>query len=114
MQVLQKRLNILNHNNVIQETISSQQTEEDEKQKLVEKADLMEHLILESTPKNLKSNTRNILNYLKNSQGLMHWTPKGELIYKGKNVKNSNVLDLIKSLQTPSNKPHPPGFDMFL
>ncbi|GBN62190.1 hypothetical protein AVEN_77211-1 [Araneus ventricosus] len=44
----------------------------------------------------------------------MHWTPKGEFIYKGKNVKNSNALDLIKSLQTPSNKPHPQGFDMFL
>ncbi|GBO37329.1 hypothetical protein AVEN_144341-1 [Araneus ventricosus] len=115
MQVLQKRLNILDHNNVVQETISeAPHTEEEEKQDLVEKSDLMEQLILESAPKNLKSNTRNILNYVKKSQDLMHWTPKGELIYKGKNVKHSNVLDLIKSLQTSSNKAHPPGFDMFL
>ncbi|GBM79339.1 hypothetical protein AVEN_32953-1 [Araneus ventricosus] len=79
MQVLQKRLNTSDHNNVVQETISeaasTQHTEE--KQDLVEKSDLMEHLILESAPKNLKSNTRNILNYFKNSQDLMHWTPKG-------------------------------------
>ncbi|GBN27372.1 hypothetical protein AVEN_80268-1 [Araneus ventricosus] len=91
MQVLQKRLNILDHNNVAQETISeaaSAQHTEEEKQDLVKKPDLMEHFILESSPKNLKSNTQNILNYLKNSQDLMHWTPKGELIYKGKNVKN--------------------------
>ncbi|GBM50968.1 hypothetical protein AVEN_114619-1 [Araneus ventricosus] len=101
MQVLQKRLNILDHNNVVQETISeavsAQHTEEEEKHDLVEKTDLLQHLILESAPKNLKSNTRNILNYLKNSQNLMHWSPKGELFYKGKNVKNSNVLELIKS-----------------
>ncbi|GBO00331.1 hypothetical protein AVEN_26817-1 [Araneus ventricosus] len=113
IQVLQKRLNILDHNNIVQETISEAPHTE-EKQDLVEKSDLMEHLILESAPKNLKSNTRNILNYLKNSQDLMRWTPKGELIYKGNNVKNSNVLDLIKSLQTSFNKAHPPGFDMFL
>ncbi|GBN38846.1 hypothetical protein AVEN_265125-1 [Araneus ventricosus] len=52
MQVLQKRLNILDHNNVVQETISeaasAQPTEE--KQDLVEKSDLMELLILESAP----------------------------------------------------------------
>ncbi|GBN07491.1 hypothetical protein AVEN_161198-1 [Araneus ventricosus] len=47
MQVLQKRLNILDHNNVVQETISeAPHTEEEEKQDLVEKSDLMEHLIL--------------------------------------------------------------------
>ncbi|GBM77778.1 hypothetical protein AVEN_231583-1 [Araneus ventricosus] len=81
MQVLQKKLNILDHNNkVVQETISeaalTQHTEE--------KEDLMEHLILESASKNLKSNTQNILNNLKDYQDLMHWSSNGELIYRGK------------------------------
>lgn len=117
MQVLQKRLSILDHNNGLQETFpepvsAPQQTEET--QDLVEKQDEIENLILESAPKNLKSNTRNILNYLKkNSRDVMHWTSNGELIYRGSNVKNSNVLDLIKTLQTASNTPRPPGFDVF-
>ncbi|GBM69440.1 hypothetical protein AVEN_165462-1 [Araneus ventricosus] len=111
MQILQKILNILDHNKVVQETIpepvSDQNTEE-------EKKDVIENLILESALQNLKSNNRNILNYLKNSQDEKHWTSDGELIFKGHNVKNSNVLDLIKPLQTPFNKPHPQGFGMFL
>ncbi|GBN37973.1 hypothetical protein AVEN_255548-1 [Araneus ventricosus] len=110
IQILQKRLSILDHNKVVQETVpenvSDQNTEE-------EKQVVIENLILKSAPKNLKSNTRNILNYLKNSQDEKHWTSNGELIFKGHNVKNSNVLDMIKSLQTPSNKPHPQGFYFF-
>ncbi|GBM47984.1 hypothetical protein AVEN_34324-1 [Araneus ventricosus] len=42
MQVLQKKLNILDHNNIVQETISEAQHTEKEKQDLVEKSDLME------------------------------------------------------------------------
>ncbi|GBO19237.1 hypothetical protein AVEN_8547-1 [Araneus ventricosus] len=60
MQVLQKRLNIQDHNNGVQETIpepvSAQHTEEEKqnlvkKRDLVEKKDLIENLILESTLK---------------------------------------------------------------
>ncbi|GBM34397.1 hypothetical protein AVEN_163331-1 [Araneus ventricosus] len=60
MQVLQKRLNIQDHNNGVQETIpepvSAQHTEEEqqnlvEKRDLVQKKDLIENLILESTPR---------------------------------------------------------------
>ncbi|GBL87137.1 hypothetical protein AVEN_109465-1, partial [Araneus ventricosus] len=60
MQVLQKRLNIQDHNNGVQETIpepvSAQHTEEEKqnlvkKRDLVEKKDLIENPILESTLK---------------------------------------------------------------
>ncbi|GBN86402.1 hypothetical protein AVEN_109086-1 [Araneus ventricosus] len=85
MQVLQKRLNILDHNNVVQETISEAlHTEEEEKQDLVEKSDLMEHLILESAPKNLKSNTRSILNYLKKVSRLNALDSQGRIDLQGK------------------------------
>lgn len=114
-QVLQKRLNILNHNKGVQEIIPEPtQSIEEEKQISNEKSDVIEHLILETAPKNLKSNTRNILSFLKNSSDVMHWSSNGELIFKGRNIKNSNMLDLIKTLQTSSNKADPQGFDVFL
>ncbi|GBM14173.1 hypothetical protein AVEN_60991-1 [Araneus ventricosus] len=84
MQVLQKRLNILDHNNIVKETISEAQHTEEEKQDLVEKSDLMEHLILESAPKNLKSNTRNILNYLKKFSRLNALDSQGRIDLQGK------------------------------
>ncbi|GBN55097.1 hypothetical protein AVEN_25259-1 [Araneus ventricosus] len=111
MQVLQKRLNILDHNNIVQETISEAQHTEEEKQDLVEKSALMEQLILESAP---KIKHTKYFELFKKFSRLNALDSQGRIIYKGKNVKNSNVLDFIKSLQTSSNKAHPPDFDMFL
>lgn len=108
MQVLQKRLHILEHNNgLIPETATEPENN------LPIEEDSIEEMIMESAPKNFKSNTRNILNYFKKSRDVMNWTSNGEFVYKGHIIKNSNILDLIKSIQISSNKHILNGQDEF-
>lgn len=109
MQVLQKKLHIYDHNNdLIKDQETTYNLPVDDSQEPINnlpsenQKEAVEDLILQSTPKNFKTNTRNILNYLKTSKNVIDWTSKGELIYKSKIIKNSNVLDLIKFMQIPS------------
>lgn len=104
MQVLQKKLHIFYHNNG--KTNETQRESENNlpTEDYSDDQESIEEMLLQATPKNFKANTRNILNYLKKSKNVIDWTSKGELIYKSKIIKNSNIFDLIKYLQIPSKK----------
>ena len=61
-------------------------------------ADHIEQETLESVPPRMQKKAKLIINRIKNSSDLQ-WTPKGELVYKGQVVENTNV-------PTPSRERH--------
>lgn len=58
----------------------------------------IDNMLLNSIPKSLSTLTNNILNILKRNPEVVSWTPRGEFIYKGNTVPDSNIVDLMNSI----------------
>ena len=66
-------------------------------------SDFVEDMVLETVPKNMKRYAQNILKVFKANPEIVPWTPKGEFIYLGQPVKNSNIVDLVDSMLRTGN-----------
>ena len=55
----------------------------------------IEQKILDSMPKTTRSRTRLLLNKIKNNKEIIHWNSRGELIYDGKAIPATQIVDLV-------------------
>ena len=70
----------------------------------------LERKIKESVPKTYKKRAGLLLSHLTQRPDVIQWNGKGEVVYKGRTLKNSNIVDLISdSIRGRSNNP-PPAF----
>jgi hypothetical protein len=75
----------------------------------------LEQQILESVNKPGQKKAQSLLKHLKNSK-VLTWNPDGEISYRGKAIRNSNIVDLMSETQRLRPLKHrelPPGFDEF-
>ena len=63
--------------------------------KTVDLPDHVEADIMESVPPTMKSKARQLVKKLKENEDLITWDDKAQLIYDGKPVPGSNVIDLV-------------------
>ncbi len=75
-------------------------------------ADHIEQETLESVPPRMQKKAKLIINRIKNSSDLQ-WTPKGELVYKGQVVENTNVSDLVNDMLRKRKHFEPTGWQTF-
>lgn len=73
---------------------------------------LSDDVILEAMPKNYKTRARALLGHIKNDGGLT-WNERGEISYKGSQVKGSHITDLVKDAMRAYSNFTPVGKDMF-
>lgn len=63
----------------------------------------VQHIIVESLPKNLQSNAERVLSYLKKGN-ILSWNDDSEVIYKGDVFKGTNIVDNLYSILDSNNK----------
>ena len=78
-----------------------------------EKFDEIEQEVLDTVPKTTKSRARLILNKIKSNKDIMHWNERGELIYDGKAVPSTHVVDLIRDIVKGRKSFDPYGWQYF-
>ena len=77
------------------------------------KVDPMEEEIIETIPNKWKSKGVQLLNKMKRG-GILGWNAHGNLIYKGKEIPNTNVVDLVNDVVRRKRKNNPPhGWSLF-
>ena len=73
----------------------------------------MKKQLIEKVPVRYKDTAGGILDFLKNENNILTWTPKGEIVFKGTLIPRTHIVDLINSLLRKS-KVRPKGHDVFL
>ena len=109
-QSLQKREQYSNktpdhvfHQNTIQPP-KSQNTEEE--------LDPMEQEIIETIPDKWKSKGAQLLKKMKRS-GILGWNAHGNLVFKGEELPDTNVVDLVNDVVRRRKNNPPPGWNLF-
>ena len=69
--------------------------------------------VLDTVPKTTKSRAKLILNKIKSNKDIMHWNDRGELIYHGKAVPSTHVVDLIRDVVKGRKSFDPYGWQYF-
>lgn len=76
------------------------------------KVDPIEEAILKSVPIETTAITKNIIDFIRQHQSNVFWTPDKELVVQGKVIHNTNIVDLITHL-IRNRKTYPKGHDIF-
>ena len=63
-----------------------------------------------------KSNAEEILHSILTSTDILTWNLRGEIVYKGQNIRGTNVVDLLQYSLLPYNPeiPEPAGLNLFV
>ena len=65
---------------------------------------------MESKTQIMSTEERNMIKKIKK---YIKWNENGEIIYKKKSIKNSNIINLIKHFLHPMNEKSPHGYEIF-
>ena len=78
-----------------------------------DKFDEIEQDVLDTVPKTTKSRARLILNKIKSYKDIIHWNDRGELIYHGKAIPSTHIVDLIRDIVKGRKSFDPHGWQYF-
>ena len=79
----------------------------------VDLPDNIETDILESVPPTMKTRARQLVKTLKESKDLIKWDDKAQLVYEGKPIPGSNVVDLVNDALRHRKNFNPHGWRLF-
>ena len=71
-----------------------------------------EHDLLTYMPKNIKNKAAQLIEYIKRTP-VLSWNDRLNLIYKGRIIPGSNIVDLIRAASYKYKDFNPPGQDEF-
>ena len=69
--------------------------------------------IMESVPPTMKTRARQLVKKLKENKNLITWDDKAQLVYEGKPVPGSNVIDLVNDALRHWKNFNPQGWRLF-
>ena len=94
-------------------SISIAPIQPDETQKEAKQNDAVESNVIESVPITLKRKAKLLLDHIKSNSDLT-WNPKGEILYQGKVIEKSNLVDLINDvMRKRKTSKQPVGWEQF-
>lgn len=73
--------------------------------------------IIDTLPDKHKSRAKLLLNKMKQNASVSSWDDRGTFVYRGENIKGSNLLDLVKAVTQTNDLPShrlPKGWDTFM
>ena len=79
----------------------------------VDLPDNIETDILESVPPTMKTRARQLVKKLKENKDLITWDDKAQLVYEGKPIPGSNVVDLVNDALRHRKNFNPHGWRLF-
>ena len=60
-----------------------------------EPPDEIETDIMDSVPATMKSRARQLIKKLKSNKDLIGWNKQGQMVFKGRSVPSTNIVDLV-------------------
>lgn len=87
--------------------------EDDTQQSEVYGIHQLENEILDSVPKTSKGKAQRLLNKLRQNKNVMYWNERGEMLYNGKPIAGTNIVDLVRDLMTDRKNFQPSNRELF-
>ncbi|KXJ07349.1 hypothetical protein AC249_AIPGENE14792 [Exaiptasia diaphana] len=78
-----------------------------------ERQQIVEEEILDSIPRSSRSKAQRLLNRLKQNQNVLYFNTNGEMVYDGKPVSGTNIVDLIRDVMTDRKNFSPSNRELF-
>ena len=72
------------------------QVEPEKEQPQTEAPDEIEADIMDSVPATMKSRARQLIKKLKSNKDLVGWNEQGQMVFKGRSVPSTNIVDFVK------------------
>ena len=69
--------------------------------------------ILECVPPTMKARARQLVKKLKDNKDLVGWNDKAQLVFEGRLIPGSNVIDLVNDVLRHRKDFNPPGWQVF-
>ena len=98
---------------VAQPAKTEEKKEEEEEKKEEEKKDDMESDIIDSVPATMKSRARQLVRKLKSNQHIVGWNDQGHMMFKGRVIPGTNIIDLVNDSLRQRKNFNPEGWELF-
>ena len=100
------RVNVT-HTDKAEEPQGEQSSEE------TEPSDEIETDIMDSVPATMKSRARQLIKKLKSNKDLVGWNEQGQMVFKGRSVPSTNIVDLVNDSLRQRKNFNPDGWELF-
>ncbi len=104
-----KRMNKPLWVNVLQPKITEEQPQEEEPETI----DEIETDIMDSVPATMKSRARQLIKKLKGSKDVIGWNNQGQMMFKGRPIPGTNIVDLVNDSLRQRKNFNPEGWELF-
>ena len=104
-----KRMNKPLRVNVLQPKITEEQPQEEEPETI----DEIETDIMDSVPATMKSRARQLIKKLKGSEDVIGWNKQGQMMFKGRPIPGTNIVDLVNDSLRQRKNFNPEGWELF-
>lgn len=109
-----KRMNKPLRVNVLQpKTTKEQPQEEQQQEEQPETIDEIETDIMDSVPATMKSRARQLIKKLKGNKDVVGWNEQGQMMFKGRPVPGTNIVDLVNDSLRQRKNFNPSGWELF-
>jgi hypothetical protein len=101
-----RRVNVM-HTDQTEEPQGEQPREE------TEPSDEIETDIMDSVPATMKSRARQLIKKLKSNKDVIGWNEQGQMVFKGRSVPSTNIVDLVNDSLRQRKNFNPDGWELF-
>ena len=78
-----------------------------------EPSDEIETDIMDSVPATMKSRARQLIKKLKSNKDLVGWNEQGQMVFKGRSIPSTNIVDLVNDSLLQRKNFNPDGWELF-
>ena len=78
-----------------------------------EPSDEIETDIMDSVPATMKSRARQLIKKLKSNTDLIGWNEQGQMVFKGRPIPSTNIVDLLNDSPCQRKNFNPDGWELF-
>ena len=78
-----------------------------------EPSDEIETDIMDSVPATMKSRARQLIKKLKSNKDLVGWNEQGQMVFKGRSVPSTNIVDLVNDSLRQRKNFNPDSWELF-
>ena len=76
-------------------------------------SDEIETDMMDSVPATMKSRARQLIKKLKSNKDLIDWNEQGQMVFKGRSVPSTNIVDLVNDSLRQRKNFNPDGWELF-
>ena len=94
-------------------TDQAEQPQGEQPSEETEPSDEIETDIMDSVPATMKSRARQLIKKLKSNKDLIGWNEQGQMVFKGRSVPSTNIVDLVNDSLRQRKNFNPDGWELF-